>query len=110
MRVFLSWSGELSEQIAQIYRTWIPSVLQAAKPYFSPKDIEKGKKWSSEIEKELHSSSICLIFLTKENINSSWIMFEAGAVSKSIGPSHVCPILFDLDPTDITGPLSQFQA
>ncbi|WAC29098.1 toll/interleukin-1 receptor domain-containing protein [Ancylobacter sp. SL191] len=110
MRVFLSWSGELSEKIAQIYHNWIPSVLQAAKPYFSPKDIEKGKRWSSEIEKELHSSSICLIFLTKDNLDSNWIMFEAGAVSRSIGISHVCPILFDLEPTDVSGPLAQFQA
>jgi hypothetical protein len=37
-------------------------------------------------------------------------MFEAGALSKHIDRSRVCPILFDVDPSDVQGPLIQFQA
>ena len=37
-------------------------------------------------------------------------MFEAGALSKNIDKSKVCPLLFGVDPTDIQGPLIQFQA
>jgi len=37
-------------------------------------------------------------------------MFEAGALSKNIDKSKVCPILFGVDPSDIKGPLVQFQA
>jgi hypothetical protein len=37
-------------------------------------------------------------------------MFEAGALSKNLGKSKVCPLLFDLAPTDLKGPLVQFQA
>jgi hypothetical protein len=36
-------------------------------------------------------------------------MFEAGALSKSLDKSHVCPILFGVSATDIEGPLKQFQ-
>jgi transposase-like protein len=36
-------------------------------------------------------------------------LFEAGALSKSIDKSHVCPILFGVSPADIEGPLKQFQ-
>jgi len=36
-------------------------------------------------------------------------MFEAGAISSTIDKSRVCPIVFDLEPTDLQGPLSQFQ-
>ncbi len=36
-------------------------------------------------------------------------MFEVGALSKNLDKSRVCPILFGFDPTDIKGPLEQFQ-
>jgi len=37
-------------------------------------------------------------------------MFEVGALSKKIDKSKVCPILFNVEPSDIQGPLVQFQA
>jgi hypothetical protein len=39
MKVFISWSGEQSKEIAEAFRNWLPGVLQAEKPYFSPDDI-----------------------------------------------------------------------
>lgn len=39
-----------------------------------------------------------------------WILFEAGALSKNVGASNVCPILFDFESTELTGPLLSFQA
>lgn len=110
MKIFISWSGELSKEIAEILRQWIPGVIQAAKPYYSPDDITKGTRWSSEISKELDASKVGIICLTKDNLNSSWIMFEAGALSKNLEKSKVCPILFGIEPSDIKGPLIQFQA
>jgi hypothetical protein len=110
MKLFISWSGELSKEIAEIFRQWIPGVIQAAKPYYSPDDITKGTRWNSEISKELDSSKIGIICLTKENLESPWIMFEAGALSKNLEKSKVCPLLFGIEPSDIKGPLVQFQA
>jgi hypothetical protein len=60
MRVFISWSGDLSKELAETFRNWIPSALQYVKPYFTPADIEKGTKWATEIFKELSASSICI--------------------------------------------------
>jgi len=91
MRVFISWSGELSRQLAEAFRNWLPGALQYVKPYFTPADIEKGAKWATEIANELASSSICLIFLTRENLQSNWIMFEAGAISSTLDKARVCP-------------------
>ncbi len=110
MKLFISWSGDLSKKIADTFRQWIPGVIQAAKPYYSPDDISKGTRWSSEISKELESSKLGIICLTRENTESPWIMFEAGALSKNLETSKVCPLLFDIDPSDIKGPLIQFQA
>ena len=110
MKVFISWSGDLSQQIAEEIRKWLPSVIQVIKPYFTPDDISKGARWSTEISKELEQSTLGIICLTQDNINSAWIMFEAGALSKKLEESKVCPILFGLEPSDIKGPLVQFQA
>lgn len=108
MKVFISWSGELSKQLAEALRKWLPSTLQYVKPYYTPADIEKGAKWNDEISKELNEASVCIIALTRESLDSKWIMFEAGAISRGNAP--VCAILFDIEPTDIQGPLEAFQA
>ncbi len=109
MKVFISWSGELSKKLGEVFRTWLPTAIQNVKPYFTPDDIEKGARWSSEIAKELEDSKIGIFFLTRENLKSSWLLFEAGALSKTLDKSHVCLILFGVGNTDLPGPLSQFQ-
>jgi hypothetical protein len=109
MKVFISWSGSQSKELGEAVHNWIPFVLQAVTPYFTPSDIEKGTRWSSDIAKELESSSAGILCITRQNIEAPWIMFEAGALSKSLDKSHVCPILFGVSATDIEGPLKQFQ-
>ena len=109
MKVFISWSGQKSKKFAEVIRNWLPAVLQAVKPYFTPSDLEKGTRWISDIAKELESSDIGILCVTRDNIHSDWIMFEAGALSKSLEKPYVCPILFGINNTDLSGPLKQFQ-
>lgn len=109
-KVFISWSGELSKKLGEALRNWLPAALQYVKPYFSPDDIEKGAKWNSEITNELATSDMGLICLTQDNTEKPWIVFEAGALSKSIDKSRVCTLLFNLDAAEIKGPLTSFQA
>lgn len=111
MNVFISWSGKMSGELAKVLRDWLPSVIQAAKPYFSTDDIEKGARGNTMLAKELEDASIGILCLTRENLEAPWIMFEAGALSKSLDKSRVCPILFgELSTTDLQGPLTNFQA
>lgn len=108
-KVFISWSGDLSNKLADAVREWLPGVLQFVKPYFTPSDIEKGAKWSSDISGELEKSDIGIICLTKDNLLQPWILFEAGSLSKNLDNSKVCTLLFEVDSTDLTGPLTTFQ-
>ena len=110
MKLFLSWSGKLSKDIGEEFRKWIPGVIQTVKPYFTPDDVEKGTRWANEISKELESSQMGILILTRENLDSMWIMFESGALSKQMDKSRICPILFGIENTDLQGPLVQFQA
>lgn len=110
MKVFISWSGEKSKKVAEILKQWIPFVIQNIEPYFSSSDIDKGARWSTDIAKELEAASFGILCITNENVNSSWLNFEAGALSKSIDKSRVCPLLFDIKTSEITGsPILQFQ-
>lgn len=110
MKLFISWSGKLSKDIGEEFRKWIPGVIQTVKPYFTPDDVEKGTRWANEISKELEGSQMGILVLTRENLDSMWIMFEAGALSKQMDKSRICPILFGIENTDMQGPLVQFQA
>lgn len=110
MKVFISWSGSKSQEVAKILKQWIPCVIQSVEPYFSSADIDKGARWSTDIAKELQDASFGILCVTKDNLSSSWLNFEAGALSKSIEQSKVCPFLVDLKPSDIqNSPILQFQ-
>ncbi|WP_249716915.1 toll/interleukin-1 receptor domain-containing protein [Proteus faecis] len=109
MKIFISWSGDVSLQIAKILRDWIPNVIQAAKPYVSAEDIDKGTRWATDISQELDDSSYGIICLTKNNISAPWINFEAGALGKQVDKSRVSPFLFKIKPSEVSGPIIQFQ-
>ena len=110
MKVFISWSGNKSQEVAKILKRWIPCIIQSIEPYFSSSDIDKGARWSTDIAKELQDASFGILCVTKENSSSEWLNFEAGALSKSIDQSRVCPFLIDLKPSDIQrSPILQFQ-
>lgn len=110
MKIFLSWSGEKSHEIAKLLKSYLKLWISGSKPYLSSEDILKGQRWSNEVGKELNDSRIGIICLTKDNLNSDWLLFEAGAISKSFEDSHVYTVLFDdLESSDIKGPLSLFQ-
>ncbi len=51
---------------------------------------------------------VAIICLTKDNLDSKWIHFEAGAIAKTTD-SHVCTFLFDISDANVQPPLSQFQ-
>ena len=111
MKVFISWSGTLSHQVALALREWLPSVIQSIEPYVSSEDIDKGARWSTDIAAELEKSAYGILCVTRDNLEAPWINFEAGALSKSVDKSRVSPFLFGLKRSDVkAGPLLQFQS
>jgi hypothetical protein len=110
MKVFLSWSGETSRRLAEALREWLPAVLQAAEPWMSAEDIDKGARWSAHVAGELSEARVGILCLTRDNLAAPWLLFEAGALSKTLERTYVCPYLLGLRPADLKGPLVQFQA
>lgn len=110
MKIFISWSGELSHKIAMILRDWLPTVLQTIDtPKVSSEDIAKGSQWWPELRKMLGDTYYSIICIVPWNVDEPWLNFEAGVISKSLEATRVCPFVFGLTPKQITGPLGLFQ-
>lgn len=110
MQVFISWSGERSRAIADALRNWLPKVIQSVRPWMSDEDISAGSRWLGEVSSTLNNSTIGIICVTPENQHQPWLLFEAGALSKTVDESFVCPIVYDMTVGELSGPLTQFQA
>jgi len=110
MEIFISWSGPKSGAVAEALRNWLPKVVNAFSPWLSSADIDKGARWGSDLAGRLASARAGIICLTPSNIQSPWILFEAGALSKTLENTFVCTLLIGLEPADVDWPLAQFQA
>lgn len=108
MKVFISWSGELSKKVAMFLHEWLPLVIQGVEPYLSSEDIAKGARWIADLSQELEQTECGIFCLTRENVNRPWILFEAGAISKRVVEGRVVTLLIDLPTADVIGPLAQF--
>jgi hypothetical protein len=111
MKLIISWSGERSKAVATILRNWLPEVIHNVDPWMSASDIEAGDRWGGEVQNVLAESRYGIICVTPENQMAPWLMFEAGALSKTIQGTYVCPFLIGLSPSSLVpSPLTQFQA
>lgn len=111
MKIFISWSGEKAKAGAEALRGWLPDVIQDVQPWMSASDIEAGARWNRRVDEHLSESRFGVVCLTRANQTAPWILFETGALAKTIEDTFVCPYLLDLDASGIQqGPLTQFQA
>jgi hypothetical protein len=59
---------------------------------------------------ELEASSYGVTCVVPSNIAEPWLHFEAGAIAKIVGEARLVPLVHQLDPSALPGPLAQFQA
>jgi hypothetical protein len=110
--VFISWSGPRSKHVAEALRGWLPMVLHVAKPWMSKSDIDKGSRGLLELAKALEQTKVGVVCLTAENLSAKWILFESGALSKTLDRgTRLCTFLLGgLRPENVEQPLGAFQA
>ncbi|MEK6260368.1 MAG: toll/interleukin-1 receptor domain-containing protein [Planctomycetota bacterium] len=109
MKVFISWSGNMSREVAEVLRKYLPCVIQGMDTFMSKHDLESGARWSLQLAKELDEASFGILCLTPDNLQNPWILFEAGALTKHL-EGRACGLLLNgLHATEVSGPLSQFQ-
>ncbi len=110
--VFISWSGPRSKSAAEAIKQWLPLVVPTASPWMSATDIDKGTRWREEVAAALDTMKAGVICLTPENLTAEWLLFEAGALSKTRDPkTRVWTyLLAELKPQHVKDPLAMFQA
>jgi hypothetical protein len=119
MRVFICWSGDFGLLMGQAVEALLNSAFANRSPVevipeFSER-IEKGTFWMKELEERLRRSDAGIVCLTPENLDSSWMHFETGALALQLAKGGVTdrlpiyPILQEVKPAQITGPLAAYQ-
>ncbi len=110
LKIFLSWNGVRSKAMAEALRDWLSLALHYAHPSCS-QEISSGQVWVFELKKRLEECKVGILCITKENTESPWICFEAGAISKTFNDSLVIPLLLDLEISDLSSklPYSHYQ-
>ncbi|WJJ10394.1 TIR domain-containing protein [Prescottella equi] len=112
LKVFTSWSGDFARDITRVIRDWLPQMLDRVDPWMSDVDIQAGTRALQLIEERLNESEFGVIVVTTENQHSTWLNFEAGALSKRFEgrTARVVPVLVNFDNFyQIEGPIRQFQ-
>jgi hypothetical protein len=84
-------------------------VVQHVKPWMSEEDIGSGARWNDAIAKALEATDFAIVCVTLENQHAPWLIFEAGAIAKSLDVAHVVPLCIGLAPSQVKGPLEAFQ-
>ena len=106
MKIFICWSGARANTLAETIHRWLPNVVAGLEPFLSS-HIEAGVPWLDRVSQALQEARAGLVCLTPESLDSSWIHFEAGALTHAVGGrlyvySHHVPV--------VTDPLKQFQS
>jgi hypothetical protein len=110
--VFISWSKDQGKAAATALHEWLPDVIQAAKPWMSDKDIDKGTVWLDELIGALASLRLGIVCLTPESVSEPWLLYEAGVISRTLDRNTRVwtYLLGGLKKEDIPQPLGLFQA
>ena len=84
MKLFISWSGEVSHRVALHFKEWLPVVLPFVEAWVSSEDIPKGSRWGAELATQLEGTDAGIVCLVPGNIDEPWLNFEAGALIRHL--------------------------
>jgi hypothetical protein len=110
MKIFISWSGPTSRAIALALRDWLPVMFGGITAFVSSEDIDKGARWATELDNELDQTDFGILCLTPDNLEAPWILYEAGALAKSVARGRCACVLHGVSKSSLAYPLARFQA
>ena len=108
MKLFISQSGDVAQAIALKLKAWLPLVNPEFDVFVSTESIDAGKPWFEEIRLGLKNSEAGIGIFTMENLGSTWMFFEHGAIAIQ---KNFTPLLCGCEVKDLAKtPASIFQA
>lgn len=109
MKVFISWSGEVSKRLGALVGEWLECTLLNIEAIYTPKYLRAGTQGTAHLYRLLEEVHTGILIYTPESINSQWMIFEAGALFKSAEQSIIIPLLFHLEYEHLPGPIQTYQ-
>jgi hypothetical protein len=111
-KLFLSWSGKESQQVAVAFNEALLDAIPRLHTWMSTENLQGSEEWFNELRRQLCSVDIGIVFLTGTNQSSCWLNLEAGAFLRLIGGSRggLCPVLLGITELPKDHPLSHIQA
>jgi hypothetical protein len=77
--------------------------------FMSEHDIDSGTRWADALAQEVKQSAFTIVCLTPENLQSAWLLYEAGALT-SQDKQRLCTLLLGgLQERDVPSPLTLYQ-
>lgn len=104
--VFISCTKNLSRECAKVLRDWIKYVSNTDTPLLSSRTNDKVGYWLSDHSDDLIDIKTGIVCISKDNINSPWLVFELGALISRLGKNNVFTFLIDVDPEELEMPFS----
>ena len=112
LQVFLGWCGTQSRDVATELRGLLPAILPGVEAWLSSEDINKGAAWFRQLCNVVSERSFGIFCMTPYNLkDNAWMLWEAGAIAKAVSgkEGRVVCYCVGVSPTDLPGPLRQFQ-
>lgn len=96
MKIFISWSKNPSRTIALAIRDFLDNVFtERIKTFLSTEDIKLGQEGYGKIKMALEECDKGIFCFLKNNLNSVWMTYEAGAISMRKGCIETCETIKD---------------
>jgi hypothetical protein len=110
VKVFIAWSGDQSKKCAKLLSEFLKAVVPDSNAWVSTHGIHPGANWLKTLLEEIRSSTCGILCFTPSNLNSPWVLFEAGMIAKHYRSKHLLiPYLLD-ENIELQYPLKTFQA
>ena len=107
MTVFIGWAGETSKEIASILKNWLNEMFDGFIDVFTPVSPPIDIIPRSDALDNAISAECALLCVTADNVNSQWLYYEAGVLSRNV--KLMAPILCGVSSSQLAAPLRMFQ-
>src|SRR6476646_1787610 len=69
MKVFISWSGERSREVANLLRDWLPEIVPAIEPWLAADALGPNDEWLRAVAGE---AAVIIPCVTADSLNDEW--------------------------------------
>ncbi|MEL6308547.1 MAG: toll/interleukin-1 receptor domain-containing protein [Chloroflexota bacterium] len=114
MRILISHEHRESELAGAVHNLLTKLGGDRILPWYSSDTRPDGGmaagQWWNILHEKIQQSDFVIAVLTRESMDRPWILWECGLATGQENTLGVIPVVFNIDKSELTGPLASFQA